>query len=327
MATSPEDKVTGWLRKQVARRGLDLLGDDAAFLGDYGIAVTVDQQIAGVHFPPDLAPETIGRRLVAVNISDIAAVGGRPTFGFLALAAPPDYPVRRFLSATEQALGDHDARLAGGDIASSSQLSASLTLLGERRRGSRWVKRSSARVGDRLWVGGTVGTSALGRVLLENGARHRGRKVQLPRGMSKSPAIRRCAVNAVERHLTPPNQLALGAWLSRRRRAAAIDISDGLLLDLERLCRASDVGAVVTVDRLPAVEGFGAAAQMVNADPVELALSGGEDYVLLFTLSPGIRPPAELGASLIGEIRRRPGIELRGASPPSRTGWDHLAKR
>ena len=301
------------------------MGDDAAFLPGGSMAVTVDQQIQGVHFPEGLTPVTIGRRLVRVNVSDVSAIGGQPSFGFLALAAPPEYPVEELLFSVEDALASHGARLAGGDLAVSDRLTAGLTLLARRQPRGRWLMRSTAAAGDRLWLGGTVGTSALGCVLLQRGATFDGRRVSLPPTLGTRSAA--AARRAVVRHLRPPDQLELGAWLSRRRRVAAIDVSDGLLLDLDRLCRASGVGALVEAARLPLDTGFSACASRIGIDPLDLALTGGEDYVLLFTLPSKIRPPKKFNAIPIGEIRSTPGLDLRGAPIPHRLGWDHFGHR
>jgi thiamine-monophosphate kinase len=326
MPLGPEDQLTGWLRQRVASRGSDLIGDDATFLPGTRLAVTVDQQLEGVHFPKGLSPATIGRRLVAVNLSDAAAVGGKPTLGFLALAAPSGFPIKALLAAVEKELVDHGARLAGGDLAKSSLLGASLTLLAQRCPRSHWLERSAAKAGDRLWIGGTVGESAIGRLLLAQGARYEsGRVVLAPsQDVDKRTSIR--ARRAIRRHLLPQPQLELGSWLAKRRRAAAIDVSDGTLLDLERLCRASGVGALLDAERLPKSERFEECAALVGADPIGLALTGGEDYVLLFTLPEGIRPPASLGARAIGHLRSQCGIEVVGASGSTpRPGWDHFA--
>src|SRR6187401_2113405 len=123
-----EDRLTAWLGRQAGASGL--LGDDAAFLrlpGD--VAVTVDLQIEGVHFLPGLAPERIARRLLAVNLSDLAACGARPAYAFLALNAHADFPHRRFLSALMRAGRAAGLRLAGGYLASSPTFAATITLV------------------------------------------------------------------------------------------------------------------------------------------------------------------------------------------------------
>jgi len=324
MPLGPEDQLTSWLRRRVAKHGNDLLGDDAAFLPGTRLAVTVDQQLEGVHYPKGLPPATIGRRLVAVNLSDAAAVGGCPTLAFLALAAPSGFPIRAILAAVEEELALHGARLAGGDLAKSASLNASLTLLAQRYPRGRWLERSAAQAGDRLWIGGTVGESAVGRLLLAHGARYENGRVRLAPSQEVGKRTSLHARRAVRRHLLPQPQLELGYWLARRRRAAAIDVSDGTLLDLERLCRSSGVGAVIDAEQLPLSDGFEECATLVDADPMELALTGGEDYVLLFALPPGIRPPANLGAKAIGRLRSRRGLEVVGAAVPTQQGWDHF---
>lgn len=325
MSLTPEDQLTSWLRRRVASRGADLLGDDAAFLPGTRSAVTVDQQLEGVHFPAGLSPAVIGRRLVAVNLSDVAAIGGRPTYAFLTLAVPPGFPTKALLSAIERELWRHGAHLAGGDLAGSEILSTSLTLMAERRPRSRWVRRDSGKAGDRLWIGGSLGESALGQQLLAAGARFEGGRPRLSSHLAMDSKTSARARRAIRRHLRPEPQLELGAWLARRRRAAAIDVSDGLLLDLGRLCRASGVGAVIDIRRLELDSVFRRCAAVAALDPVELALSGGEDYVLLFALPPGIRPPAALGARAIGTLTSGRGVDVTGSSTPHFSGWDHLS--
>lgn len=326
MARAAEDRLTSWLRRRVGRHGPDLIGDDAAFLPDGTTAVTVDQQIERVHFPEGLSPAVVGRRLVQVNLSDIAAVGGLPTFGFLTVAAQPAFPVRMLLAAVEEELAKHRATLAGGDLASGEHLATSLTLLGMRRPGTRWLRRDTARPGDRLWVGGTVGDSALGRHLLAAGARFEAGHPKLTRRQEVSRRTPAAARRAIRRHLRPKAQLELGQWLATQRRAAAIDISDGLLLDLGRLCSASDVGARIDAKLLPVVSGFPHCAESNDLDPMQLALSGGEDYVLIFALPSGAEPPDDLDATSIGVIEEGSGVEIDGAAFPDRTGWDHFAR-
>lgn len=325
MSLSPEDQLTSWLRRRVASRGADLLGDDAAFLPGTRSAVTVDQHLEGVHFPAGLSPAVIGRRLVAVNLSDVAAIGGRPTYAFLTAAVPSGFPTKAFLSAVERELWRHGALLAGGDLARSEILSTSLTLMAERRPQSRWVRRDSGRAGDRVWIGGSVGESALGQQLLAAGARFEGGRPRLPSHLVMDSKTSARARRAIRRHLRPVPQLELGAWLARRRRAAAIDISDGLLLDLGRLCRTSGVSAVIDIARLELDSVFRRCAQVAALDPVELALSGGEDYVLLFALPPGIRPPAALGATSIGTLTSGRGVKVTGSSTRKSAGWDHFS--
>jgi thiamine-monophosphate kinase len=131
----------------------------------------------------------------------------------------------------------------------------------------------------------------------------------------------------VRRHLSPRPQLELGLWLATRRRAAAIDVSDGLAIDLHRLCRASGVGARIVANLLPLPPGFDRLATWIGSSALELALGGGEDYVLLFALPPTVAPPESFGARRIGEIvaGRRLTLEEHGKSRRLQpAGWDHL---
>ncbi len=322
-----EDKLIAWLCRQTRQRGYDLLGDDAAILPADAPVVTVDQQIAGTHFPPDLAPAAMARRLLAVCLSDLAAMGAEPRYAFLALTMPEGFEARPFFTALLAACDATGTALAGGDLARGPALAAALTLCGRPPPRGRLVRRSDARPGDSIWVGGSLGESAAGRRLLARGARLAGRGARLPAGFTVTPATRRAAGRAVRRHLAPQPQVELGRWLAHRRRAAAIDVSDGLAIDLHRLCRSSGVGAVIDAGRLPLPPGLDHLAERLGLAPLRLALAGGEDYVLLFALPPTVRPPARFAATDIGEIvdGRRVTVVAEGRRRPlPPDGWDHL---
>ncbi len=322
-----EDRLIAWLRRQTRRRGGDLLGDDAAVLPAAAPVVTVDQQIAGTHFPPDLAPAIVARRLLGVGLSDLAAMGAEPRYALLALTLPEGFDPRPFFTALLTACAAHGVILAGGDLARGPVLAAALTLGGQRLKRGRIVRRTGARDGDAIWVGGSLGESAAGRLLLARGARPIRRGARLPAEFPPAAGQRRAARRAVRRHLEPQPQLELGRWLARRRRAAAIDLSDGLAIDLHRLCAASGVGATIAADLLPLPPGLDRLAAWLERPALQLALAGGEDYVLLFTLPPTVRPPAHFAAYRIGAVvsgRRMSLIEdaVRRPLPPN--GWDHL---
>ena len=290
--------------------------------------MTVDHQIAGVHFPEGLDPRRAARRLLAVNLSDLAAVGARPRSAFLALAGPSERLFRGFLDGLVAACREAGVELAGGDLARTERLHASLTVTGELPPRGRWVRRDAARPGDRLWLGGTVGESAAGRLVLAAGAGVAGRGIDLPPELAAPRALARAARRAVRRHLAPRPQLELGAWLGRRRRAAAIDISDGLALDLHRLLEASRVGATLEAERLPLAERAGELAARLGRTALELALTGGEDYVLLFALAPSATPPEAAGCRAIGTVTGGRTVHLRHGGRTRRleaAGWDHLA--
>jgi thiamine-monophosphate kinase len=321
--TSGEDALIDWLRRQP---DTSLIGNDAAVLPEtpasIPFAVTVDQQIEGVHFPSGLAPDLLARRLLAVNLSDLAAMGASPAYAFLALAAPSGFDHKRFFKALLAACrrySRYGLRLAGGDLAKSPHgVTAALTLLGTKEENSRWLTRDGARPGHSLWLGGTVGESAAGRMLIEHG--------ETPPGFEAlSSEVRR----AVRRHLQPIPQLDLGRWLGTQEEGAAMDVSDGVARDLHRLCRASGTGAEIETKALPFSNRFTMLCERIGADPLGLALGGGEDYVLLFTLPADLSPPEEFACRRIGTITDRRGVFLvqdgkRRKLPE--LGWDHLAK-
>lgn len=317
-----EDELLGWLRRQSPEL-TGWIGDDAALLPPAPEqAVTVDSQIEGVHFLAGLAPERVARRLLAVNLSDLASVGARPAHAFLALSTPAGFDHRGFFQAFLEGCREHRLQLAGGDLATAPVVVATLTLIGHKPEGGHWLRRSNARAGDVLWLGGSVGESALGRHLLAHGAGDDGvGPIDTPEELL--PAARR----AIERHLAPRPQLELGLLLGRRERVAAVDLSDGLARDLDHLCRASGCGAVVDAEALPGAAGHEALCRTLGLDPLELKLGGGEDYVLLFTLPPGESPPAEGSCRRIGEITPKPSLRLRRAGIERELpalGWDHL---
>jgi thiamine-monophosphate kinase len=327
MGSSREDRLLQWLREQLRKEGSDRIGDDAALLPKAETAITVDHQIAGVHFPNGLDPRVVARRLLAVNLSDLAAVGAQPRYAFLALSSPPDEDIKGFLQALLKATKAADIELAGGDLARGPVLSATLTLVGERAPRGRWVRRDNGRPGDRLWLGGPVGQSALGRHLLERGADYRRSRIQLPSDLASDPLLAGGAKQAIHSHLFPDPQIELGRWLAGRSRAAAIDISDGLSLDLHRLCRESGVGARLRTEDLPSTPLFQELCAWLDLRPLDLMLAGGEDYCLLFCLPNSIRPPRTYGCTCVGELTRDRSIRLieegRERLLEAR-GWDHL---
>lgn len=325
-----EDALLSWLRGRLDR---PLIGDDAAVLPRPGpFAVTVDSQIAGVHFPADLDSAAVARRLLAVNLSDLAAMGAEPAFAFLALAAPPGFDHKRFFRALLAACARYRLRLAGGDLATSPAAGAiaTMTLLGTKAAKARWLRRGGAEPGHVLWLGGTVGESAAGRLLIGGGARLVGRRIvlpALPSAWSHPPGLAAVARRAVRRHLLPAPQLELGRWLGGAGAGGAIDVSDGLARDLHRLCRESSAGAEVSAEALPLPERFAPLCAGLGVDPRELALGGGEDYVLLFTLPPGVTPAPRFACHRIGTITRGRRILLRRGGRRDdlpALGWDHF---
>lgn len=326
-----EDRLLGWLRERPAT---ELLGNDAARLpapGGGAWVATVDPQIGGVHVPEDLDEILLARRLLHVNLSDLAASGARPAYALVSVAAPEGFTHRRFFDGLLEACREEGVRLAGGDLARSPTLTVTMTLLGQAAEGGGLLGRGAGRAGDVLWVGGTLGESGAGARLLARGARLAAHSehahVYLPAELGSPERLAAAARAAVRRHLAPKAQVALGLWLASRPRAAAIDLSDGLGRDLPRLAAESGVGAEVEADALPVAAGFEELCAALGEDPTELALGGGEDYVLLFALPEEEAPPERFGCRKIGKLGDGEGLTLvrNGEREPlPELGWDHL---
>jgi thiamine-monophosphate kinase len=322
-----EDRVVRLIQRRFAAAAPMLrlgIGDDAAVIRPRGAAelwtITTDLLIEEVDFRRAWStPEQLGHRALAVNLSDIAAMGCRPRFYTVGLALPRDCKrgwILQFYRGMTALGRRHGAELIGGDLSRSPRgIYLSVTVLGC-SVGRKLLLRSAGRPGDLLYVTGTLGQAAAGLALLERGRR-------------RGAAARR----AVEAHLRPEPRCETGLWLCRRGRAsAAIDLSDGLSSDLPRLCRASGVGAEIEEAALPL---FRASARW-RMDPLELGLHGGDDYELLFAVPPGAAGrlerdyPADLPpVTRIGRLTARRQILLTGAatSPLEPRGYDHFAPR
>ena len=266
------------------------IGDDAACIRlarRENLVLTTDQMVEGVHFrrsthPPDL----LGARALTDNLSDLASLGARPRWVLLSLFLPRDLPddyLRGILVGMAREARRHRAALVGGNLTAAPVLALDIALAGSLPKGVRPMLRGGGRAGDLLYVTGTLGGSALGLELLESGWRwERGRAAR--RGAS--PSESNLATRALRRHLAPAPDYLFASRLSRRRIAsAAIDISDGLSLDLHRLCLAGGVGARIESPLLPLEPA--AVRLRGRARAVEMALHGGEEYQLLFSVPPG----------------------------------------
>lgn len=281
------------------------IGDDCAALavtGEDFLLWTVDTLIEGVHF--DLAyfslPQ-LGRKALAVNLSDIAAMGGEPLYTLLSLGWPRDRDVAGALAlgaGLAQAAKEYGVAVIGGDtVASPAGVMITLTLLGRVPRGE-MLQRRGARVGDNIYVTGPLGEAAAGLEMLQ-------------RGLALESEVHR---SLVEAHLNPRPQLQAGRVLASQRLATAlIDLSDGVATDLGHVCLASGVGARIPGGRAPVSPRVRTAAASLDLDPLDLALKGGEDYQLLFTSPPekapalcqafaraGLAPPLPLGEIIPG---------------------------
>ena len=295
------------------------IGDDCAVLRlppHHDTLVTTDFTLEGIHFRREWHPaESVGHRTLARGLSDIAAMGGEPVAAFLSLALPRDLPqawVKRFLRGLMRLAGEYDIALAGGDTAASpGGILADIAVVGTAPNGTD-VLRSGARPGDRIFVSGELGGSAA--ALFEMTARPK----------------RRLNPRHYARHFYPQPRVELGRVLRARALATAmIDLSDGLSTDLAHICYESGVGAEIADELLP-VARVGRPARQVSLD---LALHGGEDYELLFTVPPGKRVPAQVaGVALthIGHITRGRkvfAINANGlAYELAPKGWEHFRR-
>jgi thiamine-monophosphate kinase len=303
---SGEDSLIARYFKPLATDpGAFKLDDDAAALMPTGddIVVTTDAIVEGVHFLPDDPPETLARKALRVNLSDIAAKGATPAGFVLTLALRS--VEEGWLKAFAQALGEDAARyrcpLLGGDTVSTpGPLMISITAFGRVPPG-KMVHRSGARAGDQVVVTGTIGDAALGLDVLKDGA------------AASLGAGDRDALAARYRVPQPRNAIAT---IVRDHASAAMDVSDGLAGDLTKLCAASGVSAIINVPRIPLSP---AASQLLarKAVGIETLIAGGDDYELLCTV-PGDRVASFIQAARrLGVAATAIGGIIAGHAPPS----------
>jgi len=258
-------------RRTPAGRGVRIgIGDDAASVENRGDSslITADLLIEGRHF--DLrwtSLRDLGHKALAVNLSDIAAMGGIPDYVILSLGIPAHFDsedIGAFYRGFEKLAAEYSVALVGGDTNAAEKLIISVCVIGH--SSAKPVQRRGAKAGDDIYVTGTLGDAALGLKLLRRVRRNSTRKGQR-------------AMMLLARHHRPTPRLAAGALLAKKKLATAmIDISDGLLQDLGHICRASAIGATIEVERLPLSPAYRALAGKQRSH----ALSGGEDYELLF---------------------------------------------
>jgi thiamine-monophosphate kinase len=284
------------------------IGDDAAVLrprAGEDVVLSTDALVEGVHFRwSTQSARNVGRRALVANLSDLAAMGARPLGFTLALAAPPQLPVRRIdgvLAGLLQEASAHGCALVGGNVSAAREVSLTLAVLGAVARGGA-LTRAGARAGDRIFVTGALGAAALDLARAERGGRIR--RVPQPRlragrALARIPAVTAC-----------------------------IDVSDGLAADLRHLLDERGLAARIDPGAVPRPPRFAAACARLGLDPEQLALSGGEDYELLFTLRGGSPTAAQLARRLgvaiseIGSVVPRGTARGAGAGAPG--GWRHF---
>jgi thiamine-monophosphate kinase len=315
------------VRKLRSRSGAGLrvgIGDDAAVVRPRSRTewvLTTDAFLENVHFLLRAhPPEVVGYKALARATSDLAAMGARPLYFLLSLALPLSCTGKwfdRFLEGMSRAARSFGLVLAGGDTTRSPLAAINITVIGEVTPGQA-VLRSGARPGNLICVSGRLGEAELGLWLLLRGWQKQKKWETLLR-----------------KHLHPEPRLVLGEWLAKSGRATAmIDTSDGLSTDLAHICEASGVGAKVWADRIPKVT-VPSDLQKLGLDPLRLALDGGEDYELLFTVPKRLaqhllRTVHGVPITIIGEITRGKRIQLIDGAGRTKTlparGWDPFRK-
>ena len=295
------------------------VGDDCALVdvsNGMDLAVSTDTMVSGTHFFPDVDPENLGHKALAVNLSDMAAMGAMPYWATLALTVPNvnhDW-LAAFAKGFFDLAQEFDVSLIGGDT-TRGPLTLTVTIMGEVPAGAA-LKRSGAKAGNDVWVSGNIGDAALA-------VAHRNGRVVLEESDYREAAMRL---------YEPTPRVPLGQAL-RGLATAAIDVSDGLLADLTHICRLSGVGATVELEHVPVTE---IGAKHIGSDAGRNAiLAGGDDYELCFTAHPNSRESIDqledvLGVRLtrIGTIKRGKGVSLVGTDGKAvkidGRGYDHF---
>lgn len=302
---------------RMTRRTILGPGDDCAILAPSKRPqlFTIDSMLEDVHFRLAWGtPEKLGAKSIAVNLSDIAAMGGRPTACVINLAVREELDARffdRLYAGIKKVAQRYGTDVVGGNITRGDRLAITVALLGEASHGV--MRRDLARVGDDIFVTGTVGDSAAGLAVLSGKLKARGASREF----------------LIERHLNPTPRIESGLALAKiRPTPAAIDISDGLLQDLGHILERSRVGAEIDAAAIPVSTAY----RTAMGDDLSLALGGGEDYELLFCTRGGLSEKSlsrtlQVPVRRIGRIIRGRQALVRGAEGsmvPKLRGWDQL---
>jgi thiamine-monophosphate kinase len=286
------------------------IGDDCAVLrlGDRIWVAASDMLVSGNHFRDWAAPEDAGYKAVAVNVSDVAAMGGTPRFVLASGGAPDPEATLRCMRGVLEACGEFGVYPLGGDTTRAGALTVDVAILGELDAPP--VLRSGARPGDLLAVTGELGASAAGLLALESGA--------------SGPE------RLVEKHLRPTPRVEAGRAAARIGVGAMIDLSDGIASDAGHVCERSGVGCRVDLDLLPVAEDTRSFLASLGHDPVAVAATGGEDYELLICapeiVLQALAESVEVPVTRIGEVTDGGGaVFWRGGEVvEGLSGWDHF---
>jgi thiamine-monophosphate kinase len=313
---SRDNKVMSWHQLLVG------IGDDAAAWQSDGAVqlATIDSFIQDVHFPSGLASwEELGWKALAVNLSDIAAMGGLPRYALVSLALPDNTEVSdvtALYTGMLELAGQFGVGVVGGDISRAPLVTITIAVFGSSPK-KKILSRFSAKPGDMVAVTGSLGAAAAGLEMLT-------------KGLKFDPPIAASFRNAF---LHPLPRVAEGQLLLAQGVRAAIDLSDGLVSDLNQICKASQVGARVEVGRVPVEPGVKAE---FSERALEMALGGGEDYELLFTaraeVMERVKRKAACPITVVGEILAGDkGVTLLDSqgNPVNlvRRGWEHFIAR
>jgi thiamine-monophosphate kinase len=296
------------------------IGDDAAIVRGGGYAVTsLDAMVDGIHFRSDqLTPEEIGHRALAAALSDLAAMGARPSEAYLLLGLPRGTGSERALaiaSGAQHLAAEQGAVIAGGDVTGAPALTVSVTVVGWETDPGALVGRDGARPGDAVAVTGTLGGSGAGLALIEQ------------RG--GNPLDETTLASLRERYARPQPRLDAGRELAAAGASAMIDISDGLATDADHLARRSGVRIELSLESLPLAEGVREVAGELGVDPAELAATAGEDYELCACVPAAAAellqssPIASSPVTWIGSVSEGPPeVTFAGAEGPLK-GFEH----
>ncbi|HVS29900.1 MAG TPA: thiamine-phosphate kinase [Thermoanaerobaculia bacterium] len=302
------------------------IGDDAAVVGRQ--VMTTDMLVEDVDFTRAIPLQYVARKSIAVNLSDIAAMGATPRWLLVALALPEwaVAGIEPLLLSLRDAAAAFAVEIIGGDLSRSEKLVLSVTAIGELE--GRALLRSGARPGDRIFLSRPVGGSAAGLQLLTRGWTVEGASPQ-----TAGYAHREFALSAIRRHIDPEPEVELGKMLAGIDEVTAcIDVSDGLSTDLHNLCEASGCGAEIERERIPIFPDLLAAGGELGIPVQDAVLNGGEELALLFTAR---ARESELSARVgravyaIGRVTEQRGVILKEnstARPLQRRGWDHFSR-
>jgi thiamine-monophosphate kinase len=302
-------------------------GDDAAAVrlgGGATALVTADLLLEGVHFEIGLSsPSDVGWKALAVNLSDIAAMGGVPRFALVSLGSPPATPaatLEQLYAGLDECARSFGVSVVGGDTAKADRLIVSVAVVGEPGNGP-IVQRTGALPGDVLCVTGALGGAAAGLALLRS-ASHDERAAAL---VERFPLLAKA-------HRRPVPRIREGIAAARSGASAMIDISDGLARDIGHICEASGCGAVLSGEKIPLAEGIDDVAGWAGVDSLAFAAGGGDDYELAMAVPPAAleelrRAIGPASLAIIGEVTEgsdvtleRDGVRMELDS----LGWDHF---